>query len=151
MAGTKRRYRVGFAAAVVTAVLTAGCSHFSGMRWPWTHRPPPSPVAVNELSVTLESGAAAAYPQYWKRNTLLVDLHDAPGEGGVVLQPRAGGGWPVRLAFRVTPGSIGVLEVRGEQRLILSVAQAGAPVDLELAPGVYTATTAQLKVHWSPR
>jgi hypothetical protein len=150
MAGTMRRIRVGFAAAVVTAALTAGCSHFSEMRWPWTHRPPPPPVAVSELSVTLESGAAAAYPQYWKRNTLLVDLHDASQEGGVVLQPRVGAGWPVRLAFRVTPGSIGVLEVLGEQRLILPVAQEGAPVDLELAPGVYTATTAQLKVHWSP-
>jgi hypothetical protein len=151
MAGTNRRNRVGFAAAVVTAVLAAGCSQFSGMRWPWTHRPPPPPVAVNELSVTLENGAAAAYPQYWKRNTLLVDLHDVPQEGGVVLQPRTGGGWPMRLAFRVTPGSIGVLEVRGEERLILTVARAGAPVDLELAPGVYTATTAHLKVHWSPR
>jgi hypothetical protein len=151
MAGTNRRKQVGFAAVVVCAVLTAGCSHFSGMRWPWTHRPPAPPVAVNELSVTLESGAAAAYPQYWKRNTLLVDLHDASQEGGVVLRPHAGGGWPVRLAFRVTPGSVGVLEVRGEERVILSVAQEGAPVDLELVPGVYSPTTAQVTVHWSPR
>jgi hypothetical protein len=58
----------------------------------------------------------------------------------------------MRMAFRVTPGSIGVLEVRGEQRMVMPVAQEGAtPIDLELVPGVYTATTAQLKVHWSAR
>jgi len=149
MAPTNRRKRVGLAAAA--AVLLAGCSPFSAMRWPWSHQPPAPPVAVNELIVTTASGVAAAFPQYWKRNTLLVDLHDASQEGALVLQPRAGGAWPVRLAFRVTPGAIGVLEVRGDERVLLPVAQAGAPVDLELAPGVYTATTAQLKVHWSSR
>jgi len=149
MAPTNRRKRVGLAAAA--AVLLAGCSPFSAMRWPWSHQSPAPPVAVNELIVTTASGVAAAFPQYWKRNTLLVDLHDASQEGGLVLQPRAGGAWPVRLAFRVTPGAIGVLEVRGDERVLLPVAQAGAPVDLELAPGVYTATTAQLKVHWSSR
>jgi hypothetical protein len=150
MAGTEHRKRVGLAAAVGAAALLSGCSHFSGMRWPWSHNPPP-PVAVNELVITTQSGTAATYPQFWKRNTLLVDLHDASQEGALVVQPRAGAGWPVRLAFRVTPGSIGELEVRGEQRLILPVAQQGAAVDLELPPGVYTATTAQLKVHWGPR
>lgn len=152
MAGTNRRNRVGFVVAVVAGVLMAGCSHFSGMRWPWTHKSPPPPVPVNELIVTTESGAAAAYPQYWKRNTLLVDLHDARQEGGLVLQPRAGEQWPVRLAFRVTAGSIGVLEIFGEQRMIMPVArEGGPPIDLELEPGVYTATTAQIRVHWSPR
>jgi hypothetical protein len=58
----------------------------------------------------------------------------------------------VRIAFRVTPGSIGVLEVRGEERMVMPVAQEGGqPIDLELAPGVYIATTVQLKVHWSAR
>jgi hypothetical protein len=91
----------------------------------------------------------AAYPQYWQRNTLLIDLHDAAAEGSLVLTPRAGTQWPVRLAFRVTPGSIGVLEVRGEQRMIMPVAQEGSqPIDLELVPGVYTATTAQITVRW---
>ncbi|HSY07879.1 MAG TPA: hypothetical protein VK820_05015 [Steroidobacteraceae bacterium] len=150
MADHNRRNRVGFAAAVAAGALLAGCSHLSAMRWPWSHRPPPPPVAVDELLISSESGVAATYPQYWKRNTLLVDLHEAAQEGGVVLQPRAGAQWPVRLAFRVTPGSIGVLEVRGEQRLILPVAAQGAAVDLELVPGVYTATTTQIKVHWSP-
>jgi hypothetical protein len=152
MAGANRRIRVRFVVAVAAGVLMAGCGHFSGMRSPWTHKSPPPPVAVDELSVTTQSGAAAAYPQYWKRNTLLVDLHDASAEGGLVLKPRAGGQWPVRLAFRVTPGSIGVLEIRGEQRMIMPVApEGGQPLDLELLPGVYRATTAQLTVHWGPR
>jgi hypothetical protein len=48
------------------------------------------------------------------------------------------------------PGSIGVLEVRGEERVVLPVARTGGqPIDLELAPGVYIGTTVQLKVHWS--
>jgi hypothetical protein len=152
MAGRNRRNRVGFAAAMVAGLLAAGCSHFSGLNWPWAHKAPPPPVPVNELTLTMESGAAAAYPQYWKRNTLLIDLHEASGEGRLVVQPRAGGQWPVRIAFRVTPGSIGVLEVRGEERVVLPVAQTGVqPIDLELAPGVYIGTTVQLKVHWSAR
>lgn len=152
MAGTNRCNRVGFVVVAVTGVLLAGCTHLSGMRWPWTHKSPPPPVPVNELTATTESGDAAAYPQYWKRNTLLVDLREVSQEGGLVLQPRAPGQWPVRLAFRVTPRSISVLEVRGEQRMIIPVAQEGRqPIDLELVPGVYTATTAQIKVHWSPR
>ena len=152
MAGTNHRKRVGFAVALGAGMLTAGCSHFSAMHWPWTHQPAAPPVPVNEMIVTTDSGAAAPSPQYWKRNTLLIDLHDASQEGGVVVKPRPGGQWPVRVAFRVTPGSIGVLEVRGEERMLLPVAQAaGPPIDLELAPGVYIATTVQLKVHWSAR
>jgi hypothetical protein len=152
MAGTNPRKRVGFVAAVAAGVLTAGCSHFSAMHWPWTHKAPPPPEPVNELTVSTASGTPAAYPQYWKRNTLLIDLHDVTQEGGITVQPHAGGQWPVRIAFRVTPGSIGVLEVRGEERMVLPVAQAGAaPVDLELAPGIYISTTVQLKVHWSAR
>ena len=87
MAGTEHRKRVGLAAAVGAAALLSGCSHFSGMRWPWSHNPPP-PVAVNELVITTQSGTAATYPQYWKRNTLLVDLHDASQEGALVVQSR---------------------------------------------------------------
>ena len=152
MASRNRRNRVGFAVAMFALVLAAGCSHFSGMHWPWTHKAPPPPVPVDELVLTTESGAAASYPQYWKRNTLLIDLHDASQEGGIIVKPRPGGQWPVRMAFRVTPGSIGVLEVRGEERVVLPVAQAaGQPIDLELTPGVYIATTVQLKVHWSAR
>ena len=137
MAGMNRRNRAGFALAVVMGVLGAGCSHFSGVHWPWSHKPQAAPTLVVELSVTTASGAPASIPQYWKRNTLLIDLHDASAEGRIVVKPRAGGQWPVRIAFRVTPGSIGILEVRGEERVVMPVAaQAGTqPIDLELVPG----------------
>jgi hypothetical protein len=150
MAGTNRRKRMAVAAALAACVLAGGCSHFSGVHWPWTQKPPPPPVAVNEMTVTTQSGAPAPYPQYWKRNTLLIDLHTASAAGTVLVKPRPGGQWPVRIAFRVTPGSVGVLEVRGEERMVMPVAAAGAePIDLELAPGVYIGTSVQLTVHWS--
>src|SRR5215471_13117572 len=44
-------------------------------------------------------------------------------------------GWPVRLAVRVMPGSLGELDVRGAQRVVLPIVPAGGkPVDLELPP-----------------
>jgi len=152
MAGINRRNRVSFILPALAGVFLAGCSHLTAVHWPWTHKTPPPPVPVNEVILTMDNGAAAAFPQYWKRNTLLIDLEAAAPEGSLVLQPRAGAPWPVRLGFRVAPGSIGVLEVRGEQRVIMSVAQgAGQPIDLELAPGVYTRATTQIQLHWKPR
>jgi hypothetical protein len=45
-----------------------------------------------------------------------------------------------------------VLEVRGEERVILPVASGGgAPIDLELPPDIYKSTTTHLTIHWSPR
>jgi len=130
---------------MLAALLTlAGCSH---LHWPWHHAPPPPPTAVHELEV---SGSTSA-PQYWKRNTLLVDLSAASGEGRLVLAPAAGTTWPVRLAFRVTPGSFGALEVRGAAREVLAITGTGVkPVDLELPPGIYAAGTAQITVSWGP-
>ena len=59
--------------------------------------------------------------------------------------------WPARLAVRVTPGAVGLVEVRGEQRLSLPITPAGGkPVDLELAPGTYTQKTRELSVSWAP-
>ena len=58
--------------------------------------------------------ATTATTQYWKRNTLLLDLSSASGSGQLTLKPIEGSTWPVRLAFRVTPGAFAVLEVRGD-------------------------------------
>ena len=147
MARINHRGRAGFGGLLAAATLLAGCAY-----WPWRHQPAPPPAPVTELTEMAETGAAADYPQYWKRNTLLVDLRGISSEGGLVLQPRSGTQWPVRVAFRVTPGSVGVLEVRGEERVILPVAGGnGAPIDLELPPDVYKSTTPHLTVHWSPR
>jgi hypothetical protein len=128
----------------VLAASAAGCSH-----WPWHHQPPPPPKPVQVLDVS-GAGASAVLAQYWKRNTLVLDMSAASGSGSVTLRPPADG-WPVRLALRVTPGSLGELDVRGAQRVVLPIVPAaGKPVDLELPPAVYPPKTAELTVAWGP-
>ena len=75
----------------------------------------------------------------------------ASGSGSITLKPVEGSSWPVRLAFRVRPGAIGVLDVRGAERTLLPITDtAGPPVDLELTPSMYTPTTPQMTVSWGP-
>ena len=57
----------------------------------------------------------------------------------------------VRVALRVTPGALGELDVRGAERVVLPIVPAaGKPVDLELAPGVYSPKTTEVTVAWGP-
>jgi hypothetical protein len=141
-------------AAVALLSLLAGCSHMPHprMSWPWHHQAATPPEEVHELTIASGAeGGSTAFPQYWKRNTLLVDLQSAGGTGSIVLKPVPGTTWPVRLAFRVMPGQFGILEVHGDQRLLLPIATQGTkPVDLELVSGVYTAKTPQITVAWEP-
>jgi len=131
-------------AVFVLIVATAGCSH-----WPWHKPPPPAPHAVHYLDVG-GSDAAAVLAQYWKRNTLVLDLTAASGTGSITLRAPAEG-WPVRVALRVTPGAVGELDVRGAERMVLPIVPGtGKPVELELAPGIYTAKTAEIAVAWGP-
>jgi hypothetical protein len=145
-----RRVSGGVAAALT--IVLAGCSHMPQAHWPWHRKPPAAPQEVHELTITpVAEGGITAFPQYWKRNTLLVDLQSASGTGGIILKPVQGTTWPVRVAFRVTPGQFGILEVRGDARMLLPITTQGSkPVDLELVPGVYTAKTPQLTVTWEP-
>ncbi len=140
--------------AVLLLSTLAGCSHVPHpqLSWPWHHKPAAPPQEVHELTLTPGAqGGSTAFPQYWKRNTLLLDLQSAGGTGSLVLKPVPRTSWPVRLAFRVTPGQFGILEVQGDQRMLLPVTTQGTkPVDLELVPGVYTAKTAQITVSWEP-
>jgi hypothetical protein len=147
------------AALFALSALLAGCSHLhvphpqlhAARLWPFHHRAKPSPEAVNELVAEVPDGAAAvSVNQYWDRNTLLVDLSAATGEGSMRLRPAAGTSWPVRLEFRVRSGSVGRLEVEGAQRVSYIVPAAGGPVVLKLDPGVYTLRTAALTVAWHP-
>jgi len=139
------------AAAVTLLILVTGCSHLPTIRWPWRHRPTAPPQEVHELLITGADGTKAGFPQYWRRNTLVVDLRGAGGSGTLLLKPAEGTSWPVRLALRVTPGAIGMLELRGDQRLVLRIAPQGTnPLDLDLAPGIYTPRTAQISVSWGP-
>ena len=137
-------------AAALGALLTlSACSHlhWPSWHWPWHRAPPPAPVPVHVLDV---SGSVTP-AQYWKRNTLLIDLSAASGTGQIVLTPSGGEPWPVRLAFRVRPGAFGALEVRGAAREVLPIDPSGvSPVDLELPPGIYSASTARITVSWGP-
>jgi len=141
---------VAAAGILALAVTLAGCSHFPSLHWPWRHKPAPPPE-VHELLETSDGSAPASFPQYWMRNTLVVDLRGASGSGSIILKPREGITWPVRLAFEVMPGSIGVLEVRAQQRMVLPVTTDGTkPIVLELSPGVYTPKSTQIAVSWGP-
>jgi hypothetical protein len=140
------------AAGLLTIALSlAGCSHLPSMHWPWHHKAAPPPPEVHELDEASDGGASASFPQYWVRNTLVVDLQGASGTGSVVLKPREGTAWPVRLAFKVTPGSVGELVVKAEQRTVLPITPDGAkPVYLELSPGIYIPKSKELIVSWGP-
>ena len=140
----------GRAGAAALVLLAAGCGHLPAMHWPWHQRPAPAAAPVHELDISAAAGVAESLPQFWKRNTLVVDLTAASGAGGITLKPAAGAAWPVRLAFRVTPGAIGFLEVRADQRLNLPITPAGRPIDLELTPRLYTSSTRQMSVTWGP-
>lgn len=126
--------------------------HLPTLHWPWhRHRDKASgPQPVQELSIQMQTAAGAkAIPQYWDRNTLLLDMTGVSGEGSAVLAPRVGTAWPARLEFRVQSGSFANLEVSGMQRVLFTVPTQGAPTLLKLDPGVYLATTAAITLHWS--
>lgn len=136
-------------AVVAAALAVSACGTLHAPRWPWNKPAPEAPEPASAMVMTAADGSPAAWPQSWKRNALLVDLQSAGPSGSFEMRPREGKGWPVRVAFRLRPGTFGQLEVRGDQRAILPVATDGAqPVDLELAPGVYGPRTRALVVSW---
>lgn len=135
----------------VAALLLGACGHL-----PFVRRAAPAPQPVEELVVEAAPGSAADVLQFWERNTLVIDLRSVSGSGSVTLRPRPRTTWPVRLSFRVVPGSIGELEVKGTQRAVFVVAGAAsgkrgsAPLDLRLGPGVYTPRTPEITLVWGP-
>src|SRR3974390_2282186 len=72
-----RRYPLRVLALAVLALGAMGCSH---LKWPWHHQPTPPPAPVHVLDVS-GTGASAVLAQYWKRNTLVVDITAASGSG----------------------------------------------------------------------
>jgi hypothetical protein len=138
----------GRSIALVTALslVLSACA----MHWPWKRRPVPPPQPVHQVSIVTDaSGSAATILQYWDRNTLLLDLSGVGGEGGATITPIKALGWPIRLEFRVRPGTIGHLEVVAAQRVIFAVQSQGDPLLLKLAPGAYRDDTAQITLRWS--
>ena len=134
--------------ALITALslVLSACA----MHWPWKRRPVAPPQPVQQVSIVTDASApAATILQYWDRNTLLLDLSAVGGEGGASITPIKALGWPIRLEFRVRPGSIGRLEVLGAQRVLFAVPAQGAPLLLKLAPSAYHADTEQITLRWS--
>jgi hypothetical protein len=146
-ARTSKTGPMSSAAAVL--LLCAGLSACA-LHWPpWRHRPPPAPTPVQELSIESAAVPAPQILQFWDRNTLLLDLTAVNGEGEVTLRAPAGPGWPVRLEFRVQPGSIQRLEVQGRERVLFEVPAQGTPMVLKLSPSAYLRDTPQITLRWS--
>jgi hypothetical protein len=138
-------------AIVLIALSGAGCSHLPHPHWPWHGKSAPAPEVVHELVITSPQGADMAFPQYWKGNTLVVDMRLAGAQGKAIMKPREHTFWPVRIAFRVMPGQFGALEVRAQQRAVLPITTSGTkPVDMQLDPGVFIMKSPQMAVSWGP-
>ena len=119
--------------------------------WPFHKKPKPGPEAVSELNLVNADGSAATFPQYWNRNTLVIDLSGVSGQGSVAARLPEETTWPVRVAVRVRPGSVGQLEVQAEERNVMPVTAEGSElVDFELPPSVYTPNTAAIYISWAP-
>jgi hypothetical protein len=147
--------RAGLVAALA---LLGACSHVQGLKpsnwhahWPWRHVPPAPDPAVTELIVDAGDGAPTpVLPQTWDRNTLRVALTGMAGAGELKLRPLQGHEWPIRLEFAVQPGAFAHLELRGEQRVILSVPDSGAVAVLHVPQGVYAPNTTALVLRYGP-
>jgi hypothetical protein len=141
--------RLALLAAACLAL--SACSTMSKM-WPFHKKAKPGPTAVHEFNLVNADGSEATYPQYWVRNTLVLDLSGVSGTGSVAARLPNETTWPVRVAVRVRPGSVDQLEVLGEERDVLPVSKDGAkPIDLTLAPSVYTPKTAAIYISWGPQ
>jgi hypothetical protein len=135
---------------LLTALVLGGCAQLQS-HWPFKAQAVPPPVAVHELDVTVAADSAMPIVlQFWERNTLVIDLQGVASTGELRLKPRAGGTWPVRIAFRAAPGRFEALEVRGAQRVLLPVSgeRGTAPLTLALAPSAYAGATTELKLRW---
>lgn len=128
--------------------LLAGCSHLQAM-WPWHHKPPAPEPIVHELVVETGAGAGApAISQTWDRNALRIALNGVAGDGELRFRPAHGHEWPIRLEFAVQPGAFAHLEVRGEQRVIMSVPASGGVAILKVPLGIYAPGTSELTVRY---
>lgn len=144
------KFRLALVAACCLALSACGTLHMPKI-WPFYKKPKLGPEAVNELTLVNADGSAASYPQYWKRNALVIDLTGVGGQGSVTARLPEETTWPVRVALRVRPGGVGQLEVQAEERNILPVTTEGTKdVDIELPASLYTPKTAAIYISWAP-
>jgi hypothetical protein len=141
---------VPLAAMVACSLVLGACGSLHKPHiWPFYKKPKLGPQPVNELNLVNADGTPSTYPQYWKRNTLVIDLSGINGTGSFAARLPEQHVWPVRVAVRVRPGSVQQLEIQGEERNILPVTTDGTlPIDLEFAPSVYRPTTAAIYISW---
>jgi hypothetical protein len=146
------KFRHVLVVACCLALTACGSLHMPKVKvWPFYKKPKPVPEAVHELNLVNSDGSGASYPQYWSRNTLVIDLSGVSGEGGVAARLPEETTWPVRVAVRVQPGRVGQLEMQAEERNVVAVSPEGAkPVDIELSSSLYTPTTAAIYISWRP-
>ena len=128
--------------------LAGGCSHLQAL-WPWHQKPPaPDPIVHELVVVGADNATAPPISQTWDRNALRVALTGVTGDGELRLRPAHGHDWPIRLEFAVQPGSIAHLEVRGEQRVIMTVPATGGVAILAVPLGIYAPGTSELTLHY---
>jgi hypothetical protein len=141
---------VAVSLAFAASLELAGCASVS-KHLPWGHKAPPVPEISTALTVAAPDGATLSWPQVWQRNDVVLDMAGAAASGAAVVMPRSGLAWPTRVALRVAPGTIGSIDVRGAQRLVIPVPATGTgTIDLELPPGIYVAATKQITLNWGP-
>jgi len=129
---------------------TGGCATVKS-HWPFGKAKVVAPEPVLELRVEAPGpDAAPAVLQYWERNTLVVDLTSVASAGQLQLIRDPARAWPVRVAFRMTPGRFERLEVQGAQRVVLPVSAGNGAVTAELPPGAYETSTTTLALRWGP-
>ena len=116
--------------------------------WPFYKKPKAGPVAVNELSLVNADGSAATYPQYWKRNTLVIDLSGVSGIGSVTARLPEETTWPVRVAVRVRPALFRPPVFRGRPRRFGAAADV-SPAILRGRPGRGRRAPATSSVTWA--
>jgi hypothetical protein len=116
--------RLAFIAAV--SLVVPACSSLHAPKiWPFYKKPKPAPEVVHEVDLVNADGTPASFPQYWKRNTLVIDLSGASGSGSVTAKLPAETTWPVRVAVRGRPGSVQQIEGHAEERSVLPEAAEG--------------------------
>jgi hypothetical protein len=147
---TMHRNRISGGHVLATLLLT-GCASMQS-HWPFGKARTPGPEPVNELELLAPAGGSApGVRQFRERNTLVLDLLNAPAVGQVVFVRRAGGSWPARMAVRMTSQRIEAVEVRGAQRIVLPVSAGAAAVTAELPPGIYDQATQRITLSWGAR
>lgn len=133
--------------ACCLALASCGSVNF----WPFGKKKQRPLERVDELQLVYADGKPADFPQYWTRNTLVIDLSGASGTGGIAARLPPDTTWPVRMAVRVYPGGVQQIEILGEERNVLPVIATGSKtVDIDVAPSVYTPRTAAIYVSWGP-